>query len=99
MPKFKNSNVTFLVILKHYAFTLQREVRKFLAEGKISSYEKGEIVVKLMTEQQVSEEEALLAAGTCHTVESALQMLQQECQLCMNVMKITEVCKHAQCVF
>ena len=52
-----------------------------------------------MTEQQVSEEEALIAAGTCDTVESALQMLQQECQLCMNVMKITEVCKHAQCFF
>ena len=46
-----------------------------------------------MTEQQVSEEEAIVAAGKCDTIEAALQMLQQECQLCMNVMKITEVCQ------
>ena len=72
-------------------FMLQREVRKLLAEGKIASYEKGEIVVKLMAEQQVSEEEALAAAATCDNIDTALQMLQQECQLCMNVMKITEV--------
>ena len=70
---------------------LQREVRKLLAEGKIVSYEKGEIVVKLMGEQQVSEEEALAAAASCENIEAALQMLQQECQLCMSVMKITEV--------
>ena len=72
-------------------FMLQREVRKLLAEGKIASYEKGEIVVKLMAEQQVSEEEALAAAATSDNIDTALQMLQQECQLCMNVMKITEV--------
>merc|ERR1719367_351944 len=96
----RKKNGTIAEARENYKF--DREVRKFLAEGKISSYEKGEIVVKLMTEQQVSEEEALLAAGTCHTVESALQMLQQECQLCMNVMKITEVinllnCEHKCC--
>ena len=40
--------------------TLQREVRKLLAEGKIATYEKGEIVVRLIEQEDVVEEEALI---------------------------------------
>ena len=40
--------------------TLQREVRKLLAEGKIATYEKGEIVVRLIEQEDVDEEEALI---------------------------------------
>ena len=71
--------------------TLQREVRKLLAEGKIATYEKGEIVVRLIEQEDVIEEEALIAASRCNDVESAIELLAQECQLCMNVMKMTEV--------
>ena len=63
-----------------------------LAEGKIPNYEKGEIVVRLI-ERDITEEEALLAAARCDDVETALDLLRQECQLCMNIMKITEVTK------
>ena len=36
--------------------TLQREVRKLLAEGKIATYEKGEIVVRLIEQEDVVED-------------------------------------------
>ena len=72
-------------------FPKQREVRKLLAEGKISTYEKGEIVVKLMEHEGATEEEALIAATNCDNIEAAKNYLQQECELCMNIMKIVEV--------
>ena len=68
-------------------------MRKLLAEGKIATYEKGEIVVRLIEQEDVAEEEALIAASKCDDVESAIELLAQECQLCMNVMKMTEVKK------
>lgn len=61
-----------------------------LAEGKIANYEKGEIVVKLK-EQDVAEEEALIAAQNCQDLYAATKFLRQECELCMNVMNVTEV--------
>ena len=66
-------------------------MRKLLAEGKIATYEKGEIVVRLIEQEDVIEEEALIAASRCNDVESAIELLAQECQLCMSVMKLTEV--------
>ena len=68
-------------------------MRKLLAKGKIATYKKGEIVVRLIEQEDVVEEEALIAASRCNDVESAIELLAQECQLCMNVMKMTEVKK------
>ena len=62
-----------------------------LAEGKITSYEKGEIVVKLLAEHGANEEEALIAATGAQDIQAAVGLLRQECQLCMSAMKITEV--------
>ena len=36
--------------------TLQREVRELLAKGKIATYEKGEIVVRLIEQEDVVED-------------------------------------------
>ena len=66
-------------------------MRKLLAEGHIATYETGEIVVRLLEQEDVIEEEALIAASRCNDVESAIELLAQECQLCMSVMKLTEV--------
>ena len=77
---------------------MQREVRKLLAEGKIPTYEKGEIVVKLMEHEKATEEEALIAATNCDNVETAKTYLRQECELCMNDMKIVEV-KYTYIIF
>ena len=69
---------------------LQRQVRRLLAEGRISCYEKGELVVKLQ-EMEFPEEEALVAAEQCEDIYAATKFLQQECELCANVMNVTEV--------
>ena len=69
---------------------LQRQVRRLLAEGRITSYEKGELVVKLQ-EMEFPEEEALVAAEHCEDIYAATKFLQQECELCANVMNVTEV--------
>jgi hypothetical protein len=68
----------------------QRQVRRLLAEGRIASYEKGELVVKLQ-EMDFGEDEALLAAENCGDVYAATKFLRQECELCANVMNVTEV--------
>ena len=36
--------------------TLQREVRKLLAKGKIATYKKGEIVVRLIEQEDIVED-------------------------------------------
>jgi hypothetical protein len=69
---------------------LQREVRRLLAEGRILSYEKGEVVVKLK-EQEFTEEEALIAIEHCDDLYTATKFLRQECELCTNIMNVTEV--------
>jgi len=69
---------------------LQRQVRRLLAEGRIPSYEKGELVVKLQ-EMEFAEEEALVAAENCDDIYTATKFLRQECELCANVMNVTEV--------
>ena len=68
-------------------------MRKLLAEGKIATYEKGEIVVRLIEQEEADEEEALIAASRCDDFDAAIELLAQECQLCMNVPKLTEVKK------
>lgn len=68
-------------------------MRKLLAEGKIPTYEKGELVVQLK-EQDVAEEEALIAAQNCSDLYAATKFLRQECELCMNVMNVTEVSRY-----
>ncbi|XP_059093166.1 uncharacterized protein LOC131888343 isoform X2 [Tigriopus californicus] len=73
-----------------------RQARRLLAEGKVSTYEKGELVVALIT-MYYEIEEAILAAEVTDTVEAAERFLQQECELCTNVMKVREICKMLAC--
>ena len=44
-----------------------------------------------MEHEGATEEEALIAATNCDNTEAAKNYLQQECELCMNIMKIVEV--------
>ena len=67
-----------------------------MAEGKIATYEKGEIVVRLIEQEEADEEEALIAASRCDDFDAAIELLAQECQLCMNVPKLTEVKKNCR---
>jgi hypothetical protein len=53
------------------------------------------LVVKLQ-EMEFGEEEALLAADNCEDVYAATKFLRQECELCANVINVTEVNKIQQ---
>nr|CAD7586942.1 unnamed protein product [Timema genevievae] len=63
-------------------FQFERQVRRCLAEGLVSTYEQAEIAVKLI-DQKFDREEALSAAQECSTLASAIAFLEQECELCM----------------
>ena len=68
----------------------QRQARRLLVEGKVSSYEKGELVVQLTT-LYYEEDEAIAAANECDDVYQAEKFLRRECELCASVMKFKEV--------
>lgn len=74
----------------------QREARKLLAEGTVSTYEKAELVVQLRT-LNFKEEECILAAKECSTVDAAITFLQQECDLCAGKYSMKQV--SARCGF
>lgn len=74
----------------------ERQVRRYLAEGKVKSYQEGELVVKLL-EQEYGEEEVFLVIQEVTTLEEALAKLRQECELCAGVMTLQQVVKLPSC--
>lgn len=64
-----------------HPFLLQRTVRRLLAEGHAGSYEKAELAAHLMN-FSFDEANSLQAAEECSSIYTALQFLQQECELC-----------------
>ena len=60
---------------------VQRQARRFLAEGLVKTYEQAELAVKLL-DLKFEQDEALNAAQECHTLNAAISFLQQECELC-----------------
>ena len=69
---------------------MKRQVRRLLAEGKITSYGKGELAIKLK-DMEFEEDEAIVAADNCEDVYSATKFLHQECELCASRMNVKEV--------
>ena len=67
-------------------------MRRLLAEGKITSYGKGELAIKLK-DMEFEEDEAIVAADNCEDVYSATKFLHQECELCASRMNVKEVRK------
>jgi hypothetical protein len=59
----------------------KRQARRLLATGKVSSYAKGEIVVRLTTLYH-EEEDAIEAAEKTQNFEEAQNFLGRECELC-----------------
>ena len=60
---------------------LQRTVRRLLAEGQATSYEKAELAAQLLT-FSFDEYDSIQAAEECSSIYTALQFLQQDCELC-----------------
>ena len=62
-------------------YLIQRTVRRLLAEGQATSYEKAELAAQLVS-FNFDEYDSVQAAEGCSSIYSALQFLQQECELC-----------------
>ncbi|XP_049852715.1 E3 ubiquitin-protein ligase lubel isoform X2 [Schistocerca gregaria] len=78
-------------------FEFERQVRRCLAEGLVSTYEQAELAVKLMG-MKFEREEALTAAKECRDLDSALSFLQQECELCMGKYPMKQMVSMLKCI-
>lgn len=73
----------------------QRQIRRFLAEGRVQSYDEAELTVRLLN-LQFDEEDALDAAKECGSLDMALAYLQQECELCTGKYPMKQVWTSAE---
>merc|ERR1719347_1869281 len=74
----------------------ERQVRRFLAEGKVKSFEEGELVVKLL-DQEFPEDEVFLVVKETNDLDQAVNLLRQDCELCAGTMSIKDVIKMTHC--
>ena len=74
----------------------QRQVRRYLAEGKVQSFAEGELVVKLL-EEKWPEEEVWLVIKETKEYEEALKLLVQECELCADQVTLRQMIKMPLC--
>ena len=74
----------------------QRQVRRYLAEGKVQSFAEGELVVKLL-EEKWPEEEVWLVIKETKEYEEALKLLVQECELCADQVTFRQMIKMPLC--
>lgn len=65
-------------------------------DGKVRNYMEAQIAVDLI-KLKFDEESALWAASECSTVEHAIGMLQQECELCTGVYPMNEIVTMLKC--
>ncbi|KAK4879207.1 hypothetical protein RN001_007353 [Aquatica leii] len=80
---------------------MERQARRFLAEGQVETYQQAELAVSLLS-LKFSTEEALEAVKECNSLDSAISYLQQDCELCtgrypMNQMISLLTCTHRCC--
>ncbi|XP_047495705.1 E3 ubiquitin-protein ligase lubel-like isoform X18 [Penaeus chinensis] len=73
-----------------------RTVRRLLAEGHAGSYEKAELAAHLMN-FSFDEANSLQAAEECSSIYTALQFLQQECELCAEKYPMGKMVSMLQC--
>lgn len=71
----------------------QRQVRRCLAEGLVSTYDQAELAVHLM-DLKFDRDLCIAAATECSTVQAAMAYLQQECQLCTGKYPMKHVSNH-----
>lgn len=68
----------------------QRQVRRCLAEGLVSTYDQAELAVHLM-EMKFDQQLSVAAAVECSNIQAAMAYLQQECQLCTGKYPMNQV--------
>lgn len=76
--------------------------QRFFAEGLVPNYQSAELAVSLI-ELKFDKEPALWAATQCNTIDEAVDLLQQECELCTGRYPLNEIvtmlrCAHTCCM-
>ncbi|XP_076048722.1 uncharacterized protein LOC143029731 [Oratosquilla oratoria] len=74
-----------------------RTVRRLLAEGHTGSYEKAELATHLMS-LDFEETMSITAAEECSSIYTALQFLQQECELCAEKYPMGKMVSMLHCI-
>ncbi|CAH1139000.1 unnamed protein product [Phyllotreta striolata] len=75
---------------------MQRQARRFLAEGQVETYEQAELAASLIT-MNFSTGEALEAVKDCNTLDAAIAFLQQDCELCAGKFPMKEIVSMLRC--
>lgn len=61
-----------------------------MAEGLVEAYDQAELAVLLM-EMKFEEEQSIIAAKECTSLQEAITFLQQECSLCAGKYSLKQV--------
>ncbi|KAG5896884.1 hypothetical protein JTB14_033523 [Gonioctena quinquepunctata] len=75
---------------------MERQARRFLAEGQVTNYQQAELAVSLMA-LKFSAEEALEAVKDCHSLDAAIAFLQQDCELCAGKYPMKQIVSMLKC--
>ncbi|KAK9728254.1 IBR domain, a half RING-finger domain [Popillia japonica] len=77
--------------------TMERQARRFLAEGHVETYEQAELAVSLLSLHFLTEE-VLEAVKQCNSLDTAIAYLQQECELCAGKYHMNDIISMLKCV-
>lgn len=75
---------------------MQRKARRLLAQFKVNSFAEGQMAVALI-DLKFDEESALWAASECSTIDQAISLLQQECELCTEKYPMNQIVTMLEC--
>lgn len=81
--------------------SIEQRARRLLTEGKVANFVEAELAAELLG-LKFSESSAIWAAAECSTLEHALGILQQECELCTGIYPMNRIvtmlkCTHSCC--
>lgn len=65
-------------------------------DGKIQQYDGALLAAELM-QQNFKEESAIFAASQCQTIDQAIQLLQQDCELCTETYSMNKIVSMLKC--
>ncbi|XP_066156039.1 E3 ubiquitin-protein ligase lubel isoform X2 [Euwallacea fornicatus] len=75
---------------------LERQARRFLAEGQVEDYQQAELAASLMA-LKFSVHEALEAVKDCSSLEAAIAYLRQDCELCAGRYPMNQIISMLKC--
>ncbi|KAJ8983783.1 hypothetical protein NQ317_000344 [Molorchus minor] len=75
---------------------MERQARRFLAEGQVTNYQQAELAVSLMA-LKFTREEALDAVKECYNLDAAIALLQQDCELCAGKYHMKQIISMLKC--